>query len=995
VVGQIRTPDQRLRVFISSTLSELADERRAARSAVEQLRLTPVMFELGARPHPPRALYRSYLEQSDVFVAIYWQRYGWIAPDMEISGLEDELILSDGLPRLVYVKRPAPDIEPRLADMLARLQDEDSVSYRPFESADELQGLLVDDLALLLTERFDGMHEAAGVGSPSAASPTALPAQTSTFIGRQAELRDVRALLDDADVRLITLVGSGGSGKTRLAVQAALDLGAAPDGVRFVDLSAEREVDDAFAAVARSVGVALATDVRAVDALKEALRSRRLLLVLDNFEQAIGAAIGVAELLEACPGIKILVTSREALRVRGEHIYPVPPLSLPQRSDAASAGESEAVQLFVDRAAAVRPGFRLGPGNAGAITEICRLLDGLPLAIELAAARIRLFDVEGLRARLEQHLDVLSAGLRDLPQRQQTLRDAIQWSYDLLDDRERQALRMFAVFSGARLSDLEEMVRRIPAFDGVDVVELIGSLVDKSLVRTSLGWDSGLRFSMLRTIRAYAAEQLDADAEFAAAVRRAHAIQYSEVALRLQQQVGAARREVLLPLSDELGNLRAAWDEWAARQDVARLNELLAPLWGYYDARGDYRSAMELGRKLLECLSMIPDSPERRRDEFAVRISVGRMELALQGYTDDAERVIREALEGTRAAGDVRQRFAGLRNLGHVHVMRTDFDRAQLVADEVMAIAEEEHDPMFLAEAHIIAGMGVSWNVDFASALEHYDEAVRCADAIPRGHIDFRVGPHPSVVANAVSALTRWFVGLPTTAAANMQRALDVAAELDHPYSMAYALHHASLLDLWREDIDVLADRTDALRTLADAHDYPMWRALATILGGVALVGRGEVDAGMARVDDGFSLYEGLVTPPVFWPALLMIRARALSGAGRTDDALAKIREAESVLQPGDPVEADLLIVHGDLMLAGSPPDQGAAAVKYEEAVSISARRGARAGQLQALTRLVTLRRGTSDETDAMERLRELYDTMTEGRDLPHLRAAQAVLNDR
>jgi hypothetical protein len=147
VVGQIRTPDQRLRVFISSTLGELAEERRAARSAVEQLRMTPVLFELGARPHPPRALYRSYLEQSHVFVAIYWQRYGWVAPDMEISGLEDELILSDGMPRLVYMKRPAPDIEPRLTDMLTRLQDEDSVSYRPFESADELHGLLLDDLA--------------------------------------------------------------------------------------------------------------------------------------------------------------------------------------------------------------------------------------------------------------------------------------------------------------------------------------------------------------------------------------------------------------------------------------------------------------------------------------------------------------------------------------------------------------------------------------------------------------------------------------------------------------------------------------------------------------------------------------------------------------------------------------------------------------------------------------------------------------------------------
>src|SRR5689334_5970523 len=179
----IRTPDQRLRVFISSTLGELADERHAARAAVEQLRLTPVMFELGARPHPPRALYRSYLEQSDVFVAIYWQRYGWVAPDMEISGLEDELLLSEGMPRLVYVKRPAPDKEPRLAAMLERLQGEDSTSYKPFRDADELHDLLLDDLAIMLAERFAG---AAAV--PEQRPSHNLPAQTSSFLGRAAEL---------------------------------------------------------------------------------------------------------------------------------------------------------------------------------------------------------------------------------------------------------------------------------------------------------------------------------------------------------------------------------------------------------------------------------------------------------------------------------------------------------------------------------------------------------------------------------------------------------------------------------------------------------------------------------------------------------------------------------------------------------------------------------------------------------------------------------------
>jgi hypothetical protein len=197
-----------LRVFVSSTLGELADERLAVRSSVEQLRLTPVMFELGARPHPPRALYRSYLAQSDVFVGIYWQRYGWIAPDMEISGLEDEFVLSEGMPRLLYFKQPAPDIEPGLTAMIDRLQSGASASYKLFRDADELHDLLLDDLAILLAERFDAPPTEAAADSEPRHN---LPAQASTFLGRETELRDLHDTIGDPEVRLITLTGPGGN----------------------------------------------------------------------------------------------------------------------------------------------------------------------------------------------------------------------------------------------------------------------------------------------------------------------------------------------------------------------------------------------------------------------------------------------------------------------------------------------------------------------------------------------------------------------------------------------------------------------------------------------------------------------------------------------------------------------------------------------------------------------------------------------------------------
>ena len=459
----IRTPDQRLRVFISSTLGELAEERRAARAAVEQLRLTPIMFELGARPHPPRTLYRSYLAQSDVFVGIYWQRYGWVAPDMEISGLEDEFLLSKAMPRLVYVKRPAPDIEPGLAEMLGRLDGEDSVSYKPFDDVAELHDLLLDDLAVLLTERFEAFH-----AIPATERETSnLPTSISTFLGRDAALQELWALLVDDRVRLVTLTGAGGTGKTRLAVEVARSLVERfKDGVFFVDLSAERDRNEVFAAIGRTLGMGGATEVSPLDALRRVLHERDVLLILDNFEQVTTAGPGVVELLQHCPRVKSLVTSREALRVSGERLFPVPPLSLPVLSSAEPAVDavlrSEAGQLLCERAAAVGSGFVLNAENAADVAAICRRLDGLPLAIELAAAQVKIFSVEELRERLENRLDVLKGGARDLPTRQQTLRSTIEWSDALLTDDERSVFQHLSVFSDARLGDIEEALGRVP-----------------------------------------------------------------------------------------------------------------------------------------------------------------------------------------------------------------------------------------------------------------------------------------------------------------------------------------------------------------------------------------------------------------------------------------------------------------------------------------------------------------------------------------------------
>src|SRR5262252_8526521 len=446
----IRTPDQRVRVFVSSTLRELAAERQAVRDAVTRLRLVPVMFELGARPHPPRRVYRAYLAQSQVFVGIYWQSYGWVAPGEELSGLEDEYRLSAGLPRLIYVKAPAPDREPRLAEMLARIEDEGGVSYKAFAGPAELQRLVEDDLAVLLSERFE-LAQPGGDAAEAAPLAGGVPVPPTPLRGREQEAAAVGDLVVREGVRLVTLTGPGGVGKTRLMVEAARRLGPGfADGVRFVELAAVPAADLVASAIAAGLGLSTSAGQLTAD-LESYLRPRRLLLAVDNFEQVIAAAPLLAGLLAAASGLVVLVTSRAVLRISGEHEFAVPPLPVPPAGAAPDPGylrRYAAVSLFAERARAADPDFQLTAGNAGAVAEICRRLDGLPLAIELAAARVRLLPPQALASRLDERFSLLTGGPRDLPPRQQTLRNTLDWSFGLLPAAERALLARLGVFAG-------------------------------------------------------------------------------------------------------------------------------------------------------------------------------------------------------------------------------------------------------------------------------------------------------------------------------------------------------------------------------------------------------------------------------------------------------------------------------------------------------------------------------------------------------------------
>jgi NB-ARC domain len=394
-----------------------------------------------ARAHPPQAVYQAYREQSDIFIGIYWQRYGWVGPGMTVSGLADELQLAAEMPRPLYVKVPAPGMEPGLKRMLEGVRSEGALAYKKFTNAGELRDLVAGDLAARLAEGF---------AAPERARRWAvLPSPWTALVGRDADVKEVARMLTAPGRRLVVLTGAGGTGKRRLALAVAERTSAQwPDGAAFVDLSQVSDPGLVPDAIASALGLVGQGRERPLDTVARGLAGRDVLLVLDNFEQVLNAAPVVAELLPRAPGLHALVTSRVVLRLRGEQEWQVEPLKVSRPGTTLEAvAENPAVRLFVDRARDVQPGFGLTSENAETVAELCRRLDGLPLALELAAASMRTLTPEAVLARLPQQLERPGA-LADLPGRQQTLAATIQWSYDLLPAPAQRLLAQLSVLAG-------------------------------------------------------------------------------------------------------------------------------------------------------------------------------------------------------------------------------------------------------------------------------------------------------------------------------------------------------------------------------------------------------------------------------------------------------------------------------------------------------------------------------------------------------------------
>ncbi len=821
--------------------------------------------------------------------------------------------------------------------------------------------------------------------------PNNLPVQVSEFFGRESELETIRVMLEDPATRLVTLTGPGGTGKTRLGIQVGAELlDRYRDGAFFIDLSSEREPDSAFEAMLRALDLADDGEGAPLQVLKERLRDRSMLLILDNFEQVTAAAVGVAELLQTCPGIEVVVTSREALRLRDEHVLPIPPLALPDpHAPLATIAASEAVRLFIERARSVRPDFALTDENAAAVAEISIRLDGLPLALELAAARLKLFTAGDLLDRLRQRSDVLGGGARDLPARQRTLRAAIEWSYELLDHDECRVFELMSVFSTARLEAVEAVAAEVHG--DIDVLDVLASLVDKSLVRGSEAAGSQ-RFSMLATIREYATERLAGSPE-ADAVLRAHARFFSEYSSGLCGSLQGPGRELALEgLSSEIGNLRTSWRYWVDAADLEQLYLLLDGLWALHYARGWYHAAVELTTDLLDVLATAEPSLDRDQEEVTLRTSLARALMAVRGYTPEVEQEFQRALALSGSGGSAANRFPVLRALSFYYMNLAEFARSQELGREMIELAEQENDRAMQVEAHFVFGSATAFTGDLTTGLLHLDQAIALFDPQMHGSGRFQLGTSPGVVSRTAAALLRWQAGFMDQAAARASEAIELARSLAHPFSLAYALYHVAFFEVGRRRFETARELALELMTVATENDYPVWRALASVIEGVALCGMGRAEEGLAMTEAGLDLYQGLTTPPVFWPPLLSLRAAAFAMAGHPDRAVELIDEAITLGGEEETSAPDFRMMRGDFLMMLPKPDHDGADACYRAALVGSHAIGMRLVELQAATRLVDLQQARGQTPDESDGLRRIYETFTEGFDEPDLAAARLTL---
>jgi predicted ATPase/class 3 adenylate cyclase len=650
-----------------------------------------------------------------------------------------------------------------------------------------------------------------------------LPLQLTSFVGRQREVAAIRGLLERPEVRLLTLSGPGGTGKTRLAVQVAGELlGSFPGGVFFVALAPVNDPGLVVPTVAQALGVRAIAGQSLLESLIEHMGDRRLLLVLDNVEQVLNAAPAVVDLLAACPRLRALVTSRAALHVSGEQVYPVPPLSLPDQKSANAVRDlasSEAMTLLVERAQAVNPSFAVTDANTAVLAEICRRLDGLPLAIELAAARTKLLSPQALLSRLERRLQLLQGGLRDRPARQQTLRATLDWSYDLLEAGEQMLFARLAVFvSGCTLKAAEAICN----LEGdLDVLTSLDALVDQNLLQPRDGIDDDLRVVLLETVREYALERLSELSE-ADAIGRRHAQYYLELAELAESELKGPRQEAWYQqLEADLDNFRATLAWFLTHQDAevtARLAWALTDLW---ESHGHLSEG-------LRWLDAALDQRDNLSRPALAKALFGKAYLLLNAsdHHGQADTLLEESLRLFQELGDTTLTISALSMLGWAAEQAGEVDRGLDLRERAVALARGQNDRLNLATALSNLGLSLLMTDDHARARAPLEESL----ALCRALGDLKG------IASAIDALAMLELdgGDRTRASSMMEEALALARRIGHVRDAAIYLADLGIVGLHEGEHGRAATLFQEALRLARQADNKL--LIAVCLWGMAIV---------------------------------------------------------------------------------------------------------------------------------------------------------------
>jgi len=832
-------------------------------------------------------------------------------------------------------------------------------------------------------------------------SPSNLPEPVSELIGRSDAISECLSLVNQH--RLVTFTGAGGIGKTRLAVATAHRLlPEFPDGVWLTEFSPLADPGLVPAAVATALELGLAGDISARH-VAQALAGRRILLLLDTCEHVVAAAALMTEsLLQANPRLHVIATSREPLKAEGEWVYPVPPLAVPGE-DADNGGSSlqyGGVRLFHERARAVKPHFAPDQRQTAMMAAICRRLDGMPLAIELAAARTATLGIDELAARIDDRFNLLAGGRRTALPRHQTLRATLDWSHELLPEPERIILRRLAVFAGAFNLDAASSVASGPDIRSLDVFDGLANLVTKSLVAVDSN-DAEGRYRLLDTMRAYALEKLDDNGERERLLRR-HAEHYRDLFERAEAEWET--RPTAEWLEDYvwlIGNLRAALD-WAfspggdAAIGVA-LTTAAVPLWMHLSLLDECRRRAE--QSLAACDAGTGGDPRRRMKLYAAFASSsywGAASMHTHLAVADLGALWTKEFEIAESLDDAEYQLRALWGLCGFRLGIGDFQISLETAQRLRALAAKQRRRNDELIGERIMGLVQHFLGDQASARRHTEHMLtNFVVSDQRSHDAIRFQFDQRVVARTMLARILWLQGFPDEAMCTAKSAVDEARAINHPVSACHALTFAACpIMLWVDDLAATEHYIALLFALSARYALPSWDAMGRTFQGVLAIRRGELGPGLRQLRVDFDEL-GAVSD---WISSLLLNelAAGFARAGRTADGLAA---AEQAITRAEHTKArwllpELLRIKGELLLLQATNGATAAAEDhFRQALDWARRQDALSLELRAATSLARLLGDRDGPTDAKTVLQPVYGRFTEGFDTADLKAARALLD--